>query len=219
MIKKNKIFLIITSLIILLPMLFGYIIWDELPVQIATHFGFDNQPDGYSSRAMTVYGMPLIMLALQWFGVLMMELDIKKKNHGPQMIQLVLCIIPVMSVLVMTMTYAYALGIKLNVGFWVTLFLGILFAIIGNYLPKCRQNWTMGIKLPWTLSDADNWNHTHRIAGPVWMAGGLIIACGSFFSSHIVVAIGIFAVILLMVLIPTVYSYLYYKKHRSEDNQ
>ena len=63
----------------------------------------------------------------------------------------------------------------------------------------------------------ENWNHTHRMAGPVWMAGGLLIILGSFFSTHAVVAYGIIAVIILMVFIPTVYSYLYYKRHSSEE--
>ena len=217
MIKKYKWLLLISSVIILLPMLFGIILWDELPEILATHWGVDNQPNGYSSRAMAVYGMPLIMLAVQWFCVLTVELDIKKRNHGPEMIKLMLCVIPVMTVLVMTVTYAYALGISVNMGFWALFFLGLLFMVIGNYLPKCRQNWTIGIKVPWTLSDPENWNKTHRMAGPIWMAGGFVMVVGSFFSRHQVVAYGMFAVILLMVMIPAVYSYLYYKKHRSED--
>jgi uncharacterized membrane protein len=114
------------------------------------------------------------------------------------------------------MCYAYALGIELNMGFWALFFLGALFTIIGNYLPKCRQNWTMGIKFPWTLSDAENWNHTHRLAGPVWVAGGLLLVLCSFFSRHPIGAYGSIAVILLMVTIPTVYSYLYHKQHSEE---
>ena len=217
MIKKHKWTLLITSIIILLPMYFGYMLWDELPDMMATHWGVSNEPNGYSSKAMAVYGIPLIMLAMQWFLLLVTELDMKKKNHSLKLMQLVLWTIPVITVLVSVVTYSYALGIKLNVGFWVLLFTGILFIIIGNYLPKCRQNWTMGIRLRWTLSDVENWNHTHRMAGPVWMAGGLLIILGSFFSTHAVVAYGIIAVIILMVFIPTVYSYLYYKRHSSEE--
>ena len=217
MIKKYKWTLLITSIIILLPIYFGYMLWDELPDMMATHWGVSNEPNGYSSKAMAVYGIPLIMLAMQWFMLFITELDIKKINHSMKMMQLVLWIIPVINLLVSVITYAYALGIELNVGFWVLFFLGILFTVIGNYLPKCRQNWTMGIKLPWTLSDAENWNYTHRLAGPVWMVGGILMTVGSFFSKHAVVAYGIVVVILLMVAVPTVYSYLYYKQHNSEE--
>ena len=217
MIKKYKWTLLITSIVILLPIYFGYMLWDELPDIMATHWGFDNQPNGYSSKAMVVYGIPIIMLAMQWFMLFVTELDMKKKNHSMKLIQLVLWIIPAMTVLVSVVCYAYALGIELNTGFWALFFLGLMFIVVGNYLPKCRQNWTIGIKLPWTLSDAENWNHTHRLAGPVWMAGGLMTVLCSFFSKRPVVAYGSIVIILLMVLIPTVYSYLYYKKNNTEE--
>ena len=217
MIKKYKWTLLITSIIILLPMCFGYMLWDELPEMMATHWGVDNQPNGYSSKAMAVYGIPLIMLAMQWFLVLMVELDIKKKNHGPQMLNLMLWTIPVMTLLVNAVTYSYALGLNLNVGFFVLLFVGILFIVIGNYLPKCRQNWTMGVRTRWTLSDPENWNATHRFAGPLWMLGGFIVILGSFFSSHTAVAIGLVVLFLVMAFVPVLYSYIFYKKHHTED--
>ncbi len=217
MIKKYKWTLILSSLIILLPIFFGIVLWDKLPDVMATHWGVSNEPNGFSSKTMAVFGIPLCMLAMQWFLVLMVELDIKKKNHGPQMLKLMLWTIPVMTVLVNAVTYFYALGIKLNVGLFVLMFVGILFMVIGNYLPKCRQNWTMGVRTRWTLSDPENWNATHRFAGPLWMLGGFIVILASFFSSHAAVVIGIVAVFLVMALLPVLYSYLYYKKHHTED--
>ena len=192
-------------------------LWDELPDMMATHWGVDNQPNGYSSKAMAVYGIPLIMLAMQWLMLFMTELDMKKKNHSMKLMQLVLWIIPMMTLLVSALCYAYALGIEPNMGFWALFFLGCMFTVIGNYLPKCRQNWTMGIKLPWTLDDAENWNHTHRLAGPVWVAGGLMVILCSFFSRHLIATYASVAIIVLMVLIPTVYSYLYHKQHNKDE--
>ncbi len=217
MIKKYKWTLLIASVIILLPVLLGIMLWDKLPDVIATHWGVNNEPNGFSSKTMAVFGIPLSMLAMQWFLVLMVELDIKKKNHGPQMLKLMLWTIPVMTVLVSAVTYSYALGFKLNVGFFALMFVGILFMVIGNYLPKCRQNWTMGVRTRWTLSDPENWNATHRFAGPMWMLGGFIVILGSFFSSHTAAVIGIVAVFLVMAFVPVLYSYLYYKQHHTED--
>jgi len=217
MIKKYKWTLILTSVIILLPVLFGIMLWDMLPDVMATHWGVSNEPNGYSSKAMAVLGIPLSMLAMQWFLVLMVELDIKKKNHGPQMLRLMLWTIPVMTLLVSSVTYSYSLGFKMNVGFFVLMFVGILFTVIGNYLPKCRQNWTMGVRTRWTLTDPENWNATHRFAGPVWMLGGLIVVAGSFFSSHAAVAIGLLALFFVMAFAPVLYSYIYYKRHHTEE--
>ena len=217
MIKNNKLLLFITSLIILAPILFGIAVWDELPEVIATHWGINNQPDGYSSRFMVVYGMPLLMLAIHIFCIIAMELDIKKRNHTPAVRSLVLFVAPVTSVFAMTMIYAGALGLKLDVGLWAMLFCGLLFIIIGNYMPKCRQNWTMGIRNRWTLSDPENWNHTHRLAGPIWMLGGVIMLLCGFFSDLTVVPYLFVVIVLAMVLVPTVYSYLYYKQHIKEE--
>jgi uncharacterized membrane protein len=57
--------------------------------------------------------------------------------------------------------------------------MGVLFIFIGNWLPKCKQTYTLGIRLPWTLADEDNWNRTHRFAGPVWVVCGLVVMAGA----------------------------------------
>ena len=56
--KISKRTLIITSLVTLVPMLVGICLWDQLPDVMATHFGFDNEPNGWTSKAFTVFGIP-----------------------------------------------------------------------------------------------------------------------------------------------------------------
>ena len=87
---------------------------------------------------------------------------------------------------------------------------GVVFIIIGNYLPKCRQSYTVGIKLPWTLASEDNWNRTHRMAGGLWMVGGaVVLLMGLTGKAYVAVFLSVTAV---MVLVPTIYSYLLYRK-------
>ena len=86
--------------------------------------------------------------------------------------------------------------------------MGVLFLIIGNYLPKCKQNSTMGIKIPWTLSSEENWNRTHHMSGYLWMGAGIIGLIASLLGAS-AVCLPIFAVIII---IPTVYSYMLHKK-------
>ena len=64
MIKQNKKLLLLTSVITLLPVFIGLFLWNQLPDSVATHFGLNNQPDGYSSKAFAVFGLPLILLAV-----------------------------------------------------------------------------------------------------------------------------------------------------------
>ena len=64
MIRQNKKMILFTSVITLLPIFIGMFLWNQLPDSIATHFGVNNQPDGYSSKAFAVFGLPLILLAV-----------------------------------------------------------------------------------------------------------------------------------------------------------
>ena len=63
----------------------------------------------------------------------------------------------------------------LDVPMAITLGLGFLFAVMGNLMPKIRQNYFIGIKTPWALEDEDNWRRTHRMAGRLWFAAGLLM--------------------------------------------
>ena len=66
MIKKHLKFLIMTSFIILLPILAGLLLWDQLPEQIPSHWNTDGEIDGWSSKPFAVFGLPLILLAVHW---------------------------------------------------------------------------------------------------------------------------------------------------------
>ena len=65
MLKANKKTLIIASIITVLPILIGIMLWNRLPDPMATHFGMDNEADGFSSKAFAVFGIPLCLLALE----------------------------------------------------------------------------------------------------------------------------------------------------------
>ena len=66
MLKKKKRTLVLTSLLTLSPILIGLLLWNKLPEQMTTHWGADGVADGWSGRPFAVFGLPLIMLAVQW---------------------------------------------------------------------------------------------------------------------------------------------------------
>ena len=89
---------------------------------------------------------------------------------------------------------------------------GLLFMVIGNYLPKVKQNNTIGIRVIWTLQDEENWNATHRFSGKVWMASGILcMLCGLFEESMAALVLYIVS-IMAAAIISILYSYLFYKK-------
>lgn len=208
--KENRMKIIITSLITLAPILIGVLFWDRLPDQIATHFGQGNVPDGWSSKPMAVFGLPLILVALHLFCIFITLNDPKKKNIGRKILPIIFWMIPIISLLVNSATYGIALGLKIDIELIVSLLLGLLFIIFGNYMSKIRQNYTVGIRLPWTLSSEDNWDKTHRLAGKLWIVGGLLVLF-NIFLKWTGFLIGI---LLVIVFVPMVYSYALYWKAR-----
>ena len=208
MIKKHIKLLVITSVAILLPMLVGLILWNQLPDQIPSHWNVAGEVDGWSSKPLAVFGMPLLLLALQWICMFATSADPKKAHLTEKTLHLVLWLIPALSVVLQAITYTAALGNEVQIEVVIPVFMGLLFTIIGNYLPKCKQNYTIGIKIPWTLSSEENWNQTHRFTGWVWVVSGLIIMLSGFFGGFWI----FLGIAPLMVLAPVIYSYLLYRK-------
>lgn len=212
MIKKHLHTLILTTLIILLPILAGLLLWNQLPDQIPTHWNIDGQVDGWSSKPFAVFALPLFIAAIHWICVLVTTADPKNQNIEGKMLHLTLWICPVISLLCNGMVLLTALGIGISVEVMMPLVMGAMFLVIGNYLPKCKQNYTIGLKLPWTLADEGNWNATHRFAGWVWTIGSLLIMAMAFFGNFWLFIV----IVLIMAFVPVLYSYLYHRNHRSK---
>lgn len=208
MIKKNWKVLLITSVAILLPMLAGVILWNKLPEQMPSHWNAAGEIDGWSNKPFAVFGLPCILLAAQWLCTLGTGTDPKRNNHPQKIVHLVLWIIPVLSAVLHAVTYAVALGKEVRMEMVMPVLIGLLLAIIGNYLPKCKQNYTIGIKIPWTLNSEENWNRTHRFAGRLWVVCGLAIMLTGFFGGFWI----FLPIVLLMVLAPFIYSYMLHRK-------
>lgn len=211
MIKKNKNTLIFSSIVILLPIIFGIFLWDVLPQQISTHWGVNGKADGWGSRAFAVFVLPLILLAVQWIGVLITICDSKNREQNDKVFGVVLWIIPIVSLICNGMVYALALGENIAVDIVVRVLFGIMFIVLGNYMPKCKQNNTIGVKVKWTLRNEENWYKTHRFTGRLWVFGGLFVLATIFIplkSFVYVLLVGLF----VLAFTPMIYSYVYYRK-------
>ena len=205
MLKANRKTLIITSIVTILPMLIGILCWNRLPDVMATHFGMNNEANGFSSKVFAVFGLPLVLLAVLWVGAFVTAHDPKRQNISPKMFSLMLWIAPAISLVAAATVYPVNLGYELDIAFFGELLLGLMFIIIGNYLPKARQNYTIGIKIPWTLANEENWNRTHRLAGYLWMICGILMIIISL--TRFVPAEWLVGIFLIMVLVPCIYSF------------
>lgn len=186
MIKNNKGQLIISSLIILLPAFIGILFWNELPAEMVTHWGTDGTADGWSSRAFAVFALPLFSLAAHWFCIFFTVKDPKNEGQSNKVFSMVLWICPIVSLFAGGIIYSAALGIEFNISSIGILLIGLMFAIMGNYLPKCKQNSTIGIKVKWALENEENWNATHRVCGKVWVVCGILLMLCVFLPEWII---------------------------------
>ena len=188
MIAKYQKELIVSSVVILLPAFVS--LWvPELP---------------------SLWLLCLSLLAGQWLCFLISAADPGNRGRNEKPLRLVLWIMPILSLLCAGLFYAQSAGISLSVGRITTLCLGLMFAAIGNYLPKCRRNYTIGIKVTWALASDENWNATHRFAGRVWVIGGVAVMLAALLPEGWNVFAAVLGAVVISV-IPTVYSYRYYK--------
>ena len=191
-------------------MLVGVLLWNKLPDTVATHFGSNGEANGWSSKAFAVFGLPAFLFVVHIFCVAVTLNDPKKRNIGKMMLTMIFWIVPVCSIIANGSTFAYALGIQVDFNLVVGGMLGILFLVLGNYMSKNQQNYTVGIRLPWTLNSEENWNKTHRLASKLWVAAGIVFLLNIFLRSDVI----LIGALVLTVVIPAVYSFILYKKEQ-----
>ena len=213
--KKFKWQVLLSSIVVLLPILFGVLFWDMLPEQMSTHWGANGEVDGWTSKGATVFLFPAILLLVHLSGILLMKWEIKKQKKKEKMLSVMLWIVPVLSLVVNGSIYSISFEKELSFLRLIPMLMGVLFVVVGNYLPKCEHSYTMGIKVKWALEDEENWYATHRFGGKVWMIGGLLILCCGFLPEEWAM-VPFFVMVLVMVVLPIVYSYLFYRKQVRE---
>lgn len=211
MFKEHKKELIISSLLILLPIVFGLLLWNQLPDTLTTHWGADNQADGHGPKVFAVFGLPPVLLLLHWLCLWITSKDPRQRNQSKKAFGMIFWLMPMVSLFSSAVMYGTALGAEVNIASIVFAMLGLMFMGIGNYMPKTKQNYTLGIKVIWALCNEENWNATHRFAGKAWFVGGLCMLLAAFFPMEYALWVMLPAIFVLG-LGPMLYSYLYYKK-------
>jgi len=211
MIKKYKTQIIITSIITLLPVIAGLIMWNRLPDTMTTHWNMQGEADGYSSKLFAIFVPTFILLAAHWICLWATSLDKRNKEQSDKVVGMVLWIIPVTSLLVNGAMYSISLGLDISIDIFIRVLLAAMFLIMGNYMPKCKHNSTIGVKVIWALYNEENWNKTHRFTGVLWFVGGILMLATIFIPLHDLTVL-LTLVILIMAFLPIFYSYLYYRQ-------
>lgn len=203
--KKESVISVIIS--ILLFALVNLLFYKKMPETLPTHWGFNNKIDGYSSKFTTLITTPLLLIFLNIFSCFMLDNDPKNKDKNNFVITIGKATIPLVMLITFVISVFYGLGKKINVMVIISIFVGFLLILIGNYLPKTKRNYTVGIKLPWTLNSDENWNKTHRLAGYFFILGGIFFLLTPFIGNEYL----IFLTFMIIGIVPAIYSFYLYK--------
>jgi DNA-binding transcriptional ArsR family regulator/uncharacterized membrane protein len=221
--KSNKILKSIVWFIILIPGIYLAFTWSVMPDTIPLHFDIKGNADRYGNKKELL--IPVIILtALSLFVYFLFSniyrIDPKKyaAENKERLKRIGFAIAVFMSSMNFLIIYSGANGgSRFDIGL-VLGGVGLLFAIIGNYMPNMKPNYFAGFRLPWTLENPDNWKKTHALAAKIWFAGGLFIAVVCLLIPSIIAFIVFCTVTLAMIIIPSVYSYRLFKKTKMPNN-
>ena len=207
----------LVGLMIIAPLIYGAIIYPQLPSRIPTHFNIEGKADAWGGPSSIFIG-PGIMGAVSIFVYILMSnlktFDPKKYDEANDTLYSNFAVLTVafLSALSTIIIYSSTHADEINVGKLILPLIGLSFAGLGWYMPKFKQNYFVGFKLPWTLENETNWNETHKVAGKLWVYGGLFQAVVTFFLPMKFGMIAFMLAIAVMVIIPSVFSYRLFKK-------
>ena len=202
----------LVALMIIAPFIYGALIFPQLPSKIPTHFNIEGKADAWGGPSSIFLG-PGIMGAVSIFVYVLLsnlkKFDPKKYDEANDTLYKDFAVLTVvfLSILSLIIIYSSTHADEINVGQLILPLVGLSFAGLGWYMPKFKQNYFVGFKLPWTLENVDNWNETHKVAGKIWIYGGLFQVVVTFLLPMKFGFIGFILATAVMVIIPSVFSY------------
>ena len=216
---KNKKTIILTSVMCMLPEILSVILYKRLPEQVAVHWNSAGEINGYLPKAMAAFGMPFVFLIINIFSNISLLYDPRREGQPKALRAIGIWLVPFTSLILIPATLFLSIGVKIPITAISSFVVGIVFIVTGNYLPKSRRNYVMGVRIPWTFHDPDNWNKTNRMAGHMMVMGGFVVLISGYF--HVTaVFYGVSVILIIAVLIaviPFFYSFLLYKKERDKN--
>lgn len=171
--KISKKTMIVSVAVCLLPMIAGAIVYSRLPEQIAVHWDINNVPDNYASKALTLFGLPVFGAIVQVIVCFSMYQAGKKGDTMPKLAVIALWFIPVIYVCAYTLIILWALGNAVDIGTIVSVLVGTVFIIIGNYFPKMSfANSSYVLSFP-QFSSERSFRRCMRVLSVIFIAAGL----------------------------------------------
>lgn len=193
----------------------GWAVYDQLPQQVASHWGINGQADDYSSRWWGAFLLPIMSAAVLLLLIVLPLIDPKRANIKKFIVSYdnFLLVFTLFFTYLYVLTLHYNLSEPFHMGQWMIPGLSVLFFVTGRLIQKAEYNYSIGIRTPWTLADKKIWNQTHALSGDIFKLAAIFMLAGMLFPAQS------FWFVIGLIMVATLYSvgysfYLYRKLHR-----
>jgi uncharacterized membrane protein len=191
----------------------AFVAWPFAPDRIPVHWNLVGEVDGYGSKSVGLMVFPLIAAAAYVLFLVMPRFDPGRANYSSFASAYLVIRLSILILLVLSHSFVLraALGYNANAGSFIPLAIGLLLMVLGNVMGKIRPNWFVGVRTPWTLSSRRSWNKTHRLAGWLCLAMGIVTAvCGLIQTRWMIITVA--TVIVASLLWIVIYSYVVWRE-------
>ncbi len=212
--STGKLYRILAVVIVLACFGIGLWAYPQLPDKVPSHWNAAGQINGYTGQAGGAFLLPGILAAVLILMYMIPRIDPKRGNFRlmGKVYWLFVFVVSLFLGLVYTGTILYALGlvhsrfvpVSAHTG------VGLLFIVLGNYLPKIKYNYMFGIRTPWTLASEEVWSKTHRAMGPLWIVLGIAFLFAGFLPAAWTAYVTV-SLILILALASMAYSYIVFR--------
>ncbi|HUF66671.1 MAG TPA: SdpI family protein [Gemmatimonadaceae bacterium] len=192
------------------------VMYTGLPEQVPVHWNIRGEVDGYGSRFAVLFLSPLMMIGVWTLLRFLPRIDPLRANYArfAGTYEVIIDSVMAMMLVIHLAILLGASGAPDSVSLVVRAAIGAMFIVMGNVMPRTRQNWFVGVRTPWTLASERVWERTHRLAGYLFVALGLVIILTTPLAPQIgmpILAAGVATVALVSV----IYSYLEWRKEKA----
>ena len=216
--KKNNWVNVAAIIIWLVPIIYFITIYASVPQTVPLHFGLNGKPDRYGSKEEMIWVNVLlsaVSLGVYFLIRFLPKIDPKKTaGYSAGAFKKISILLVVLLSGIQLFVINASLGGNLSLIRFLFPVLGLFFAYLGNLMHSIKSNYFIGIRTPWTLEDEDTWRATHQLAGKLWFTGGIVITIATLLFNYTIGSIIFISITVVIAIIPIVYSYIYFKKHK-----
>ena len=203
--------------IAIIPFLITIALWEKLPALIPSHFNIDGVPDSFESKGKFVIAQLVITVIVYFLLRYIPQMDPNKKKllaFSTILTKIRLLLHLLLSIISLSIIY-FALEKSVDTTIITLNIMGVFMLLLGNSFYSLPKNYFIGIRVPWTLADDENWRKTHRFGAWIWVVSSLFFIVLLFLLPIQFRDALLMSYILCIAIVPIIYSFtLYYKSQK-----